>query len=252
MSASERERSTRAESDQKDQPSTVSGRRTLGGVQRPGSRYSITVGFFIAAVVVFALFQSIGSESGFGLTDEEADLPLSEFAVPLALGPVVGDANIAQDDCETSELPCPEDERRTPACKIRLERVIRVCDYFDRPLVLSFWLTQSGDCVSQQDVVSRLSERYRGRVSFLSIDIRDSHEDVRELVRERGWRMPVGYDRDGAVASIYEVGACPTFVYAYPGGLLQDASFGELDARELEARVNRLMSESRQRARTDR
>ena len=41
--------------------------------------------------------------------------------------------------------------------------------------------------------------------------------------------MPVGYDRDGAVASLYRVGGCPTFAYAYPGGTLQSASVGELD-----------------------
>jgi thiol-disulfide isomerase/thioredoxin len=239
-------------SEEEKGPSTVSGRRTLGRVQGPGSRYSIAVGLFIAALIIFALFQSLGSQSGFGLSDESTDLPLSEFAVPVATGPVEGDANIAQDDCETSELPCPSDEQRTPACEVQGAEIIRVCDYFDRPLVLSFWLTQSGGCVSQQDVVSQLAERYRGRVGFLSIDIQDSREEVRDLVRERGWRMPVGHDRDGAVASIYQVGACPTFVYAYPGGLLQDASFGELDAAELDARVSRLLAESRERARTDR
>ena len=30
----------------------------------------------------------------------------------------------------------------------------------------------------------------------------------------------VAYDRDGAVASLYRVGGCPTFAYAYPGGVL--------------------------------
>ena len=29
-----------------------------------------------------------------------------------------GDANVAQDDCETSQLPCPPDARRTPACRV--------------------------------------------------------------------------------------------------------------------------------------
>ena len=42
--------------------------------------------------------------------------------------------------------------------------------------------------------------------------------------------MPVGYDRDGAVAGLYRVGGCPTFAYVYPGGTLQSASIGELTA----------------------
>ena len=46
--------------------------------------------------------------------------------------------------------------------------------------------------------------------------------------------MPVGYDRDGAVAGLYRVGGCPTFAYVYPGGTLQSASIGELTAAQLE------------------
>ena len=56
-------------------------------------------------------------------------------------------------------------------------------------------------------------------------------ETVRDLIHERHWTMPVGYDRDGAVASLYRVGGCPTFAYVYPGGTLQDASIGILSAR---------------------
>ena len=41
--------------------------------------------------------------------------------------------------------------------------------------------------------------------------------------------MPVGYDRDGAVASLYRVGGCPTFAYVYPGGTLESASIGKLE-----------------------
>jgi hypothetical protein len=78
-------------------------------------------------------------------------------------------------------------------------------------------------------------------VEFLSLDVRDDRGSVRDLIRERGWRMPVGYDRDGAVASLYRVGGCPTFAYVYPGGTLQSASIGDLSAAELGARVEGLL-----------
>ena len=47
--------------------------------------------------------------------------------------------------------------------------------------------------------------------------------------------MPVGYDRDGAVAGSTGSAAVPTFAYAYPGGTLQSASIGDLTAGQLEA-----------------
>jgi hypothetical protein len=53
--------------------------------------------------------------------------------------------------------------------------------------------------------------------------------------------MPVGFDRDGAVAALYRVGGCPTFAYVYPGGTLQSASIGDLTAAQLGARVEDLL-----------
>jgi hypothetical protein len=83
-------------------------------------------------------------------------------------------------------------------------------------------------------------------VGFLSLNIHDDRDAVRGLVRERRWRMPVGYDRDGAVAGLYRVGGCPTFAYAYPGGTLQSASVGRLSAPQLEARIEGLLRDTRE------
>jgi hypothetical protein len=209
-------------------------------------RYSLVAGALFVALILVALLNTVGGDDGgtLGLDEQPARWPLPEFAVPVAAGALEGDANVAQDDCETSQLPCPSDARRTPACRVEGRDVIRVCDFFDRPLVLSFWFARGGDCADQQDVVDRAYARYRGRVGFLSLDVRDDRDTVRDLVRERGWRVPVGYDRDGAVASLYRVGGCPTFAYVYPGGTLQSAGIGELTLVELEARVRELLRAS--------
>ncbi len=209
-------------------------------------RYSIVVGLLFLVIIAVATLNTLGGGGGggtLGLDRQPDRWPLPEFAVPAAVGGLEGDANVAQDDCESSAVPCPDDARRPPACRIRTAGAIRVCDLFSRPLVISFWFTKGGgDCVEQQDVVDSVYRRYRGRVNFLSLDVRDDRDAVRELVRQHGWGMPVGYDRDGAVASLYRIGVCPTFAYAYPGGTLQSASIGELDAAQLTDRVRRLLS----------
>ena len=78
-------------------------------------------------------------------------------------------------------------------------------------------------------------------MGFLSLDVRDDRDTVRDLIREHHWQMPVGYDRDGAVASLYRVGGCPTFAYVYPGGTLQSASIGILTSQQLGARLDSLL-----------
>jgi thiol-disulfide isomerase/thioredoxin len=228
--------------------------------KRPARFYSIIIGLVFVAVMAIAAFNSLRtSESGVLGSGDERGKALAQFAVPEARGPVEGDANVYQDDCASSELPCPEDEVRTPACEIsgadvESGDVIRVCDLFDKPLVLSFWFTRGGDCLPTQDVVDEVASRYGGRVNFLSVNVRDDRETVREVIAERGWAIPVGHDVDGAVSSLFRVGACPTVAFAYPGGILSGALVGseELGRDQLVAEVEELIDESRRRAAAER
>ncbi len=211
------------------------------------NRYSLAVGLIFLALVVIASIHALngGGEDTLGLDKQPTRWPFPEFAVPAAAGQLEGDANVYQDDCESSSLPCPDDAKRAPACQIATPGAIRVCDLFDRPLVISFWFGTTSSCEAQQNVVSTVAARYRGRVNFLSLDVRDSRGSVRELVREREWEMPVGFDRDGAVAALYRIGGCPTFAYAYPGGTLESASIGELGVRGLSQHVEELLKATR-------
>jgi hypothetical protein len=208
-------------------------------------RYSLLVGLLFLAVIVVATVNTLeggGGGSTLGLDPYPPRWPLPEFAVPAGAGRLEGDANVAQDDCETAALPCPADARRTPACQIHTAGAIQVCDLFDRPLVISFWFTKGDGCIEQQDVVQEVYRRYRERVGFFSLDIRDDRDTLRELIAQHGWTMPVGYDRDGAVGSLYGVGGCPTFAYVYPGGTLQSASIGDLTVAQLSERVDGLLA----------
>jgi len=222
----------------------------------PARRYSRYVGLAFVAVVVIAGVSSISSQEGelLGTDPGERGAPLAPFAVPEALAPLSGDANVFQDDCETSRNPCPAEDRRTPACEVEGEDVIRVCDLFDRPLVLSFWFTRGGDCLPTQDVVDEQARRYGDRVNFLSINVRDDRAEVRRIIDDRGWEVPVGYDSDGAVSSLYRVGVCPTVAFAYPGGILAGAAVGagELSPEALAERIEELERDSRARARESR
>ena len=208
-------------------------------------RYSILVGLAFLVLVAVATLNTLGSDGGggtLGLDRVQERWPLPEFAVPAAAGELEGDANVAQDDCESSAVPCPQASRRDPACRIETAGAIRICDFFAQPLVLSFWFSKGDGCAAQQDVVDRVAERYRGRVGFLSLNVRDDRDTVRDLIDQHRWRMPVGYDRDGAVAGLYGIGGCPTFAYVYPGGTLQEASIGRLGPAQLSARVESLLA----------
>jgi thiol-disulfide isomerase/thioredoxin len=221
-----------------------------GDGQRRTTIYSITVGIAFIALIVIAGINTISNDSGGVLgSSDEAGLPLEQFAVPDARLGTSGDANIAQDDCDAARIPCPAESRRTPACEVDVPGAIRVCDLFNLPLVLSFWFTRGGSCEDEEDVFERAYRRYKDRVNFLAIDVRDDADEVRKLIQERGWTHPVGLDRDGALSNLYRVGGCPTLVFAYPGGIVQSTAIGELTDAELSKRVDRLVRASQERDR---
>ena len=221
--------------------------------RKPSARYPVFVGIAFVVLIAYATYNTITNDDDglLGAEEGERGRALAEFAVPDVRGTLENDANVYQDDCETAENPCPEDAQRVPACRIEVSEVLRVCDYFDRPLAISFWFTGGADCLAEQDAFDDAAQRFEGEVNFLSINVRDEIDEVRQIVAERGWDVPVGWDRDGAVSNIYRVGVCPTLALAYPGGVLQSAEIGTdafSDAALTES-LEALVAESADRAR---
>ena len=82
-----------------------------------GRIYSLIVGLAFIALIAIAGINLISTKNkGVLGASNEGDLPLAQFAVPDARSGVSGDANIAQDNCQSARIPCPSGDRRTPAC----------------------------------------------------------------------------------------------------------------------------------------
>lgn len=216
--------------------------------ERPSNRYSLFVGIAFIVVVLVATLNTLRTREDGILGTSEADRGerLAEFAVPELLGTLEGDANVYQRDCESTGGPCPPEGGR-PACEIEVEQVIRVCDLFARPLVVSFWFTGGAECLPTQDTLDRVASRFENEVNFLSVNVLDERDEAREVVAERNWEIPVGYDADGAVANLYRVGVCPTVVFADRGGVLREVKLGteELTEPKLLIGIERLVEGSR-------
>ena len=240
----QRERSNEGEGEDQRPPRGLESR----GRSRPPARYSMFVGLAFFALIIVALFNLIGNDDAgiLGAGSGEEGAPLAEFAVPDALGSSDADANVFQDDCESSRNPCPEDQQRVPACEIDPAEAIRVCDLFDKPLAISFWFTRGGDCVPWQDAFDEAARRYGDRVNFLSVNVRDDREKVTEIVMANDWSVPVGLDPDGAVSNLYRVGGCPTMALSYPGGILYDARTA-YEPGEVDGFIEELLTASRRR-----
>lgn len=212
---------------------------TEGEIRRSARPYSVAVGLLFLAAVVFAGINAL-SNQGATVTGLPEGKPLPRFAAPAASGNLNGDANIAPDDVDASG------KRRTPACRVPGPRseVIRICDFFDRPLVMVAWFTRGcSSCKRELDTLERVRSRFPG-VHFLGLDIADSRRHAQKEVQANGWSFPMAVDPDGAVSGLYGVAVGPTTFFAYPGGITMGTAIGELDERALVTRVQRLVRSS--------
>ena len=125
------------------------------------------------------------------------------------------------------------------ACDVRGAGVVNSCALAERgPVVIAFLIVPSRRCEDQMTVIDRLRSRFPS-VGFAGVAIRGSRETIRAAVARNRWRLPIAWDRDGAVANAYAVSVCPTLILARRGRVVRSL-VGERDAAELEREIGAL------------
>jgi peroxiredoxin len=201
-------------------------------VRRAARPYAAVVGILFLAVIVVVSVNTLSTKP-IGL---KAGDPVSKFAAPSATGAIDKDANV--------------DPKK--ACAVSGSDVIRICDYFKRPLVMVAWFTKGCDsCRRQLATVEAVKRRFPA-VGFIGLDIKDSLDNARTEVRKHGWTFPMALDRDGAVSGLYGVVVGPTTFLVYPRGILMSKVLGEIDQAQLTSRVEALVKASRERQQAQR
>jgi hypothetical protein len=189
------------------------------------------VGVFAVVVLAYITYNTLSTD-GLDPRGLARGTELPPFAVPLA-GSASEDQDANVNERRVGGVPA--------ACDVRGDDVLNVCELAEQgPLVLVLVVTEAGDCADQLDVVDRVAARFP-RVVFAAVSVRDELGDLQERLRERRWRVPLGYDADGAVGQLYGLGAvCPLFTFADAGGRVAGSHVGVLGERALAARVEDL------------
>ena len=201
---------------------------------RPGNKYAWLVGILAFMGLSVLLFANTLPNTGKGINGPEPGSRLKVFATPSALGNKQGVPNVCQ-----REKDCNDTIGNVPACDVRGDGVVNLCDLRDKPLVLTFVFDRGADCLPQVDRTERVREDLPG-VNFATVFFSSKDRDeLRKIVEGRGWRQPVAVD-DGAIVNLYGVGGCPTTVFARAGGKVVDTKLGNLTEGQLRRQAARL------------
>ena len=188
---------------------------------------STVIGVAVFGLMVIVLLNGARTEGpGSRGVPEGEDLP--PFAVPLAIGGPDKDANVS----ESAQDGVPA------ACEVRGAGILNICELAERgPVALAFFATRSDRCEDQVDALDAAAPE---GIQVAAVAIRGSQAQAAAAARTRGWELPVGWDRDGAVANAYAVAICPTITFARRGGEVVDTSFELLGREALERRFEQI------------
>jgi hypothetical protein len=204
-----------------------------------GPRYGRYVGVLGVLIAVLFVINTMLSNSH-GVGGIAPGQRLAPFAVPLALGAVNGDADIAThaDDGEAG---------KRPACSVRGAGILNVCELYERgPVVLALFV-DGGSCPQVLSEMQALAPSFPG-VRFAGVALEGQRGGLRTLIRARNLTIPVGFDRDGVLAALYKVVSCAQLTFAYPGGVVQSKPLLEVPApATLRGRVSELVQAARAR-----
>ena len=206
---------------------------------RAARHYGRYVGLLALVILALITFNTIRTKPN-GAKGIEPGHQVPPFAVPLVLGSLSGDADIA--------LHAGEGARGdVPACQERGPQVLNICELYERgPVVLALFLDASS-CAAILSDLQKLAPSFPG-VQFAAVALKGDRGQLRRLVRSRGLAMPVGLDRDGSLLTVYKVATCPQVTFAYPGGAVQSAALLRRPSiAALHARVAELLAASRAR-----
>jgi hypothetical protein len=202
-------------------------------------RYGAAFALF-AALALVGVLAWIAIDKPHALAGVKPGTKVPPFAAPLAIGGLEGDADIARH--------AHEGERgRVPACRERGSGILNVCELYERgPVVLALFIV-GGACEGVLPKLQAAANDFPG-VSFAAVAVKGAHAEVRRLVRRERLTIPVGFDRDGSLATLYGMASCPQLSFVYPGGVMQSRALLETPSRgTLAGRVRALVTASRAR-----
>lgn len=123
-----------------------------------------------------------------------------------------------------------------------------LADYRGKVVVLDFWGTWCGGCVTCIPMLQTLADKYETQgVIFLSIHTPDGEpEQINKLKKLKGWKTECGIDRgtsisDGASSKLYGVNGYPNIIVIDAGGTIAfNSNIQPKDMEDFEKDMERL------------
>ena len=101
-----------------------------------------------------------------------------------------------------------------------------------KPVLVNFWATWCGPCVSEMPYIQEIHEEWSDRgLMVLAINIGDSAAEAEQFLQEHNLSLPVLLDTRNVVASQYGIRAIPTTFFIDKDGIVRNKVIGAFPSK---------------------
>ena len=123
----------------------------------------------------------------------------------------------------------------------------KLSDFKGKPVILNFWASWCGPCVSEMPEFQSFYEKYGEDIHFVLVNLTDGMQETVEsassFVNGQGYTFPVYYDTDVDAAMVYGVSAVPVSYFIDAEGNFAAWAQGALTADMLQQGVDMLLGD---------
>jgi len=120
---------------------------------------------------------------------------------------------------------------------------ISLNDLKGKPVLVNFWATWCGPCVSEMPYIQEIYGEWSGKgLVVLAINIGDSSSEAEQFLQNHNLSLPVLLDTNKAVARRYNIRGIPTTFFIDKDGIIQEKIIGAFPNKEaIENRLSKIM-----------
>jgi len=117
-----------------------------------------------------------------------------------------------------------------------------------KPIVLNFAASWCGPCEVEAPVLEKMYEKYKDRVNFFGLAVKDQLEDQKTFAQRHGLQFPIGLDPDSKVLSNYQkagkvnMSGIPTTFFIDANGNIAAFFIGPISESTFDQRVSTILN----------